>query len=139
MYNKQSITKIYVSTEVSTQNGRTNWGIPKQTLPFTWEKIDGNEQILLKDGDKTIFSCKIKSGGISFPVSTSFLPIDLHQLWDGVDFFTKPSGSGWGKIARVKDLSIDSDYFPDLTSKKPFVAVKFNPFHIGFPKATYAV
>jgi hypothetical protein len=139
LYNKQSITKIYVSTEVSTQNGRSNWGIPKQTLAISWEKNKGKELIQVTDGDKIAFSCEVNFGGIPFPLSTSFLPIDLHQRWDGVDFFTKPSGHGWGKLAKVKNINSDPDYFPDLTSKKPLFAVKISPFHIEFPKANYAV
>lgn len=139
LYNKQSITKIYVNTEVSTQNGRSNWGIPKQTLAISWEKNKGEDLIQVKDGDKTAFSCELKSGGIPFPVSTSFLPIDLHQMWGEVDFFTKPSGNGWGKLARVKNLTIDPAFFPDLSSKKPLFAVKIDPFHIQFPKASYAL
>lgn len=138
LYDKQSITKIYVSTEVSTQNGRSNWGIPKQTLGISWEKIKGMEHIEVKDGDKIAFSCKVKSGGIPFPISTSFLPIELHQQWDKVDFFTKPSGNGWGKLAKVKHLTIDPTYFPDLSSKKPLFVVKINPLNIEFPKAKYA-
>ena len=138
-YNKQSITKIYVNTEVSTQNGRSNWGVPKQTLDISWEKIERTELIQVKEGDKIAFSCELKSGGIPFPVSTSFLPFDLHQLWREVDFFTKPSGNGWGKLAKVKNLNIDPSYFPDLTTRKPLIAVKINLFHIDFPKANYAL
>jgi hypothetical protein len=138
-YGKQSITKIYVSSGASTQNGRANWGIPKETLPISWVKNKGKDLIQVKDGDKIAFSCELKSGGIPFPVSTSFLPIDLHQLWDGVDFFTKPSGNGWGKLASIQNLQIDSDYFPDLSSQKPLFAIKIDPFRINFPKANYAV
>ncbi|MEB2775683.1 hypothetical protein SYJ56_10225 [Algoriphagus sp. D3-2-R+10] len=138
-YHKQAITKIYVSSEVSTQNGHTNWGIPKETLPIFWEKTAGKEFIQIKNDEKIAFSCEIKSGGIPFPISTSLLPIHLHQVWDGVDFFTKPSGSGWGKIASLKNLQIDPAYFPDISPQKPLFAVKIDPFHIKFPKATYAL
>lgn len=138
-FRKHAITKIYVSTEVSTQNGHKNWGIPKETLPISWEVKDGKELIKVKAGEKTVFSCEIKSGGISFPISTSLLPIDLHQVWDGVDFFTKPSGSGSGKLARITDLEINSDYFPDISTKRPLLAVKIAPFRINFPTAKYAV
>lgn len=137
-FGKQTITKIYVSSEVSTQNGHVNWGIPKETLPFSWEKKGGKELIQVKDGEKNIFSCEITPGIIPFPISTSLLPIDLHQLWDGVDFFTRPFGYGWGKRASIKNLQIDSTYFPDLSSQKPLFAVKIEPFRISFPKATYA-
>ena len=138
-YTKQVITKIYVSTEVSTQNGHVNWGIPKETLPFSWEKNEGHEFIQVNTDDKTIFSCEIKTVLFPFPISTSVLPIDLHQSWDGVDFFTKPSGNGWGKFAKVKNLQIDSAYFPDLSAQKPLFAVKIAPFRIKFPEANYAV
>jgi hypothetical protein len=37
-YGKQAITKIYVSTEVCSQNGHSNWGIPKETIPISLEK-----------------------------------------------------------------------------------------------------
>ncbi|MEP0710969.1 hypothetical protein [Algoriphagus sp.] len=138
-YSKQAITKIYVDAEVSTQNGHVNWGIPKETLPFSWEKKEGIELVQVKDGDKTVFSCEITTGIIPFPISTSLLPIDLHQLWDGVDFFTKPSGNGWGKRCKVKNLEIDPSYFPDFSNQKPLFAVKVDPFKIKFPEATYAI
>jgi len=138
-YGKQTITKIYVSSEVSTQNGHANWGIPKETLPITWEKSGGKELIQIKDGEKIAFSCEVTTGKIPFPISTSLLPIDLHQLWDGVDFFTRPYGHGWGKRANIKNLQINSDYFPDLSSQKPLFAVKIAPFRIKFPQAKYAV
>ncbi|WP_111316692.1 acetoacetate decarboxylase family protein [Algoriphagus chordae] len=138
-YGKQAITKIYVSSESSTQNGHANWGIPKETLPISWEKKDGKEIIEVKDGDKIAFSCELKTGKIPFPISTSLLPIDLHQLWDGVDFFTRPSGHGWGKRASIKNIQIDPTYFPDLSGQKPLFAVKIDPFKIIFPEADYAL
>ncbi|MEB2783691.1 hypothetical protein [Algoriphagus persicinus] len=136
---KQTITKIYTSSEVSTQNGHSNWGIPKETLPISWEKSVGKEFIQVIDKDQIAFSCEIKSGGIPFPISTSLLPIHLHQLWDGVDFFTKPSGSGWGKIATIKNLHLAPAYFPDISSQKPLFTIKINPIHINFPEANYAL
>ncbi len=138
-YGKQAITKIYVSTEVSTQNGHINWGIPKETLPISLEKSGGTELFQVKDGENIAFSCEVSTGKIPFPFSTSFLPFDLHQLWDGVDFFFKPSAHGWGKFAKIKNVKIDSAYFPDLSSQKPLFAVKTNAFRINFPVATYAL
>lgn len=68
---KQAITKIYVDSPASTQNGRANWGIPKQTLPFEWEKNGTKDLIRIKDGNKTVFSCDVKAWGIPIPTSTS--------------------------------------------------------------------
>ncbi|TXD78301.1 hypothetical protein ESW18_08555 [Algoriphagus ratkowskyi] len=138
-YGKQAITKIYVSTEVSTQNGHVNWGIPKETLAISWEKVGGKESIQVKNGEDNIFSCETTPGTIPFPISTSLLPINLHQSWDGVDFFTRPAGFGWAKRTKIENLQINATYFPDLISQKPLFAIKIDPFRIKFPKATYAV
>jgi hypothetical protein len=134
---KQAITKIYVDTEASTQNGRNNWGIPKETLPFTWKKERNKDIIQIKSGDQVIFSTEVTHGGLSFPVTTSILPISLCQIWNKVKYYTKPSGFGWGKLAKIKRLDLDPAFFPDIRDIKPLLAVKVNPFHIKFPEPTY--
>lgn len=134
---KQAITKIYVDSEASTQNGRNNWGIPKETLPFSWIKENGKDTIKIKSGEKVIFSTEITSGGIPFPVTTSLMPINLCQTWNKVNYHTKPNGSGWGKLAKIRSLELDPDFFPDIRQIKPLIAIKVNPFHIKFPEPTY--
>lgn len=134
---KQAITKIYVDSEASTQNGRNNWGIPKETLPFSWKKEKGKDLIEIKSGEKVIFSTEITSGGIPFPVTTTILPISLCQTWNKVKYCTKPNGFGWGKLAKIKSLELDPDFFPDIRNIKPLLALKVNPFHIKFPEPTY--
>ena len=133
----QAITKIYVDSEASTLNGRKNWGIPKETLPFVWTKEQGRDIIGIKFGEKEVFSVEITHGGLSFPVSTSLLPIRLCQTLDKVKYYTKPFGSGWGKLAKIKNLAINPDFFPDFSGIKPLMAVKVNPFSIHFPEPTY--
>ena len=133
----QAITKIYVDSEASTLNGRRNWGIPKETLPFVWTKEQGRDIIGIKFGEKEVFSVEITHGGLSFPVSTSLLPIRLCQTLDKVKYYTKPFGSGWGKLAKIKNLAINPDFFPDFSGIKPLMAVKVNPFSIHFPEPTY--
>ena len=133
----QAITKIYVDSEASTLNGRKNWGIPKETLPFVWTKEQGRDIIGIKFGEKEVFSVEITHGGLSFPVSTSLLPIRLCQTLDKVKYYTKPFGSGWGKLAKIKNLAINPDFFPDFSGIKPLMAVKVNPFEIHFPEPTY--
>lgn len=134
---KQTITKIYVDSEASTQNGRNNWGIPKETLPFSWKKEKGNDIIEIRSGEKVIFSTEITSGGIPFPVTTTILPISLCQTWNKVKYYTKPRGFGWGKLAKVKTMSVDPDFFPDIQNIKPILTVRVSPFHIKFPEPTY--
>jgi hypothetical protein len=136
---KQVITKIYVDSEASTQNGRANWGIPKETLPFSWKRTEREDFIEIKDGEKPVFSCEIKSWGISFPTSTALLPIDLQQEMDNRMFLTKPTGRGKAKFAKIKNLFVDPDYFPDITKVKPLFAVKIKPFRINFPTPSHGI
>lgn len=133
----QAITKIYVDSDASTQNGRANWGIPKETLPISWKKKNGMDIVTVRSGEKVIFSTEITSGGIPFPVTTALLPINICQSWKKLKYYTKPHGSGWGKLAKVKTLDLDPDFFPDIRKVKPFLVVKINPFHIKFPESTY--
>ena len=134
---KQAITKIYVDSEASTQNGRANWGIPKDTLPFSWKKEGEKDIIELKSGDQTVFSTEISHGGLSFPVTTTVLPISLCQTWNKVKYYTKPHGFGWGKLAKVDKLDLNPEFFPDIRGIRPLLAVKVNPFKIRFPEPTY--
>ncbi|GAB2479617.1 acetoacetate decarboxylase family protein [Algoriphagus taiwanensis] len=133
---KQAITHIYVDSEASTQNGRANWGIPKKTAPFTWEKSEGTDQISIFSDGKKVFSATVAHGGIPFPVTTSLIPIDLRQLWEKKTYLTQPKGTGWGKLAKIKSLELDPDFFPDIREIRPLLAVKVNPFHIHFPQPT---
>ena len=134
----QSITRIYVDSEASTQNGRNNWGIPKETLPFTWKSEKGADLITLTNRTKEIFSAEITHSGLSFPVSTALLPLRLGQALDKVNFLTKPSGFGWGKLAKIKQLDLDPEFFPDIRSVKPLLAIKVNPFTIQFPNPSFS-
>ena len=133
---KQAITHIYVDSEASTQNGRANWGIPKKTAPFTWEKSEGTDQISIFSDGKKVFSATVAHGGIPFPVTTSLIPIDLRQIWEKKTYLTKPKGKGWGKLAKIKNLELDPEFFPDIRGIRPLLAVKVNPFHIHFPQPT---
>jgi hypothetical protein len=135
---EQAITKIYVDSEASKGNGRANWGIPKEFLPFTWIKEPGKDLIQLKSGDQTVFSAEITHGGLPFPVTTALLPINLCQTWNKLKYYTKPNGYGWGKLAKVKKLELNPDFFPDIRGIKPLFGVKVNPFHIKFPEPSYA-
>ena len=132
----QSITRILVSSEASTDQGRKNWGIPKETANFRWEKEKGKEHIVVELDGKKIIDTEISHGGISFPISTSLLPLRLIQTLDGKTQMTLPKGRGWGKLARVQRMEVDPQLFPDLNGIHPLVALKVNPFTIDFPIPT---
>jgi hypothetical protein len=132
----QSISRIFVDSPASTQNGRFNWGIPKETLPMCWTTASNTDSFLVGTQSDPVFSCRIRSGGPSFPVTTRLLPIRLHQELCGKTFRTNPTGSGWGKLARIEHLQLDPNLFPDIRLTKPWACIKVNPFNMHFPSAT---
>lgn len=132
---KQSITRIFVDSEQSTLNGRANWGIPKETMDFDWEEERGKIHIQVKSQGETFFSCEINPFGFSFPANTKLLPIDLYQEGEGKKFFTKPSGKGKARLAKVKIRQVNASFFPPIDQKKPLMAVHIRPFQIHFPQA----
>ena len=130
----QSITTIFVDSEASTANGRANWAIPKQTAEFHWQKEKGLDRVEVSLNGKQIFRASIRSGGIPFPMSTALLPIRLRQELAGQVLFTQPKGKGWGKLARIQELELDPQLFPDIRGIKPLLALKVSPFTLTFPK-----
>jgi hypothetical protein len=132
---RHTITKIYVDSESSTQNGRYKWGIPKNTVPIIWQKNINSDIIGVGSEEDPILHCKVSYGGIPFPVTTKFLPIKLHQELEGKTFLTSPKGHGWGKLAKIESMKVNSDYFPNISKLKPIICIKVNPFTMEFPLA----
>lgn len=132
---KQTISHIFVDLEASTKNGRYNWGIPKRTVPFLWQKSANIETIGVGTEDNPIFFAELEVGKMPFPVSTSLLPIRLEQELEGKTYLTNPTGKGWGRFAKVNKMKINGDIFPDISGIKPLFCVKVKPFHLEFPKA----
>jgi hypothetical protein len=130
----QSITTIFVDSDASTLNGRANWAIPKQTADFHWQKEKGLDRVDVTLNGKPVFQASIRSGGISFPMSTGLLPIRLRQELEDQVLFTQPEGKGWGKLAHMQDLEVDPLLFPDIRGIKPLLALKVSPFTLTFPK-----
>lgn len=135
-WKKHNIPKIYVSSMESVVNGRENWAIPKEQADFQFSNIDkACQDVNITKNNDCFFKAKIRAKGIPFPVSTVFLPFPLMQEQDNKIYFTKFSGKGWGRLASIQSLEINADYFPDLSNKKPLLAIKVSPFKICFPKA----
>lgn len=130
----QSITTIFVDSEASTLNGRANWAIPKQTADFHWQKEKGLDRVDVTLNGKPVFQASIRSGGISFPMNTGLLPIRLRQELEDQVLFTQPEGKGWGKLARIQEVEVDPQLFPDIRGIKPILAMKVSPFTLTFPK-----
>lgn len=131
-----TISKIYVSTQESVVNGRANWGIPKEPADFSFEDLGGGvEKASVTVNGQAAAQFTLKSGKLSFPVSTKLLPFPLVQEYEGKRYFTSFSGKGKGHFARVKDVKIDPALFPDVSLCRPIAVIRVDPFNITFPVA----
>ncbi len=131
-----TISKIYVSSRESVVNGRANWGIPKQQAEFCFEKLNSREEhIRVSFGGTLVAEFVIRSGRLPFPVNTKLLPFPLVQMYEGKYYNTTFSGSGIGRFAKIEELNVNSELFPDISVCKPIAAIRVEPFAITFPKA----
>lgn len=131
---RYSITNIAVDSEASTRSGQANWGIPKVTRQFRAEREGDTEriQVLGLDG-LPYFEIRLRSGGLRFPITTALMPIRLYQIWEGKTFLTDPKGSGTGQLARVLDVQVNSELFPDICRTHPLLALRVTHFTMQFP------
>lgn len=130
-----SITKIYVSTQVSVDNGIENWGIPKEQADFDiTQHADGSTTYVVSKEGKPFFSVRATSGGVSFPVSTRLLPgFQVMQKRWGELLLTAPTATGKGQFASLKNLQIDSALFPDITQGTRLATIAVRDFTMVFP------
>lgn len=131
-----SITRIFVSTELSKQSGRKNWGVPKETAKFDLSYGPrGEVYSSVSDGETTFFEATVRSRGPRFPLTTALYPVALCQPHDGRLLKTAFSGSGKARFAKLERLQINGAIFPDLAQRKPLLAVVMETFQLTFPRA----
>ena len=131
-----TISKIYVSTMKSVVNGRANWGIPKEKANFSFEETgSGMEKVTVTADGKIAAEFTLRSGKLSFPVSTKLLPFPLVQQYEGKHYFTDFFGKGKGHFSKIIDMKINPDLFPDVSNCRPIAVIRVEPFSITFPEA----
>ena len=133
-----TISKIYVSTESSVVNGRSNWGIPKELAQFDITQGDGLDHICIKQGNKTFAEFSLQASRPSLPVTTAVIPSTFRtiaQSYQGQTFYTAPSGRGRMQPAKLRHAAIDPAFFPDVTQGRLITAVKITNFNLTFPEA----
>ena len=130
----RTISKIYVDSVESMFNGRSNWGIPKELTDFKWTVKD-QRQLIEVGNFAPWLEIRLEVGGIPFPFNTRMLPVHLYQELDGQKFRVSPNGKGTGRFALLKDIKVDSYYFPQLNLLEPLAAIYVDPFRITYPAA----
>lgn len=130
-----SISKIYVSTQESVDNGIENWGIPKERADFDIvANPDGSTTYRVSQNGTPFFQVRATTGGFSFPVSTKLLPgFRVMQRRRGELLLTAPTATGKGRFATLHGLIIDPVYFPDMSRGTRLATVAVEEFTMRFP------
>jgi hypothetical protein len=133
-YRLGTISKIYVDSIDSMNNGRANWGIPKELTDFKWNQ-EGKEHSIEMGSFGPWMIVTLEPGSVPFPIDTRFMPIHLYQELDGKSFRVNLKGKGTGHFSLIKDLQVDPLFFPDLNKIEPIVSIYVDPFRVTYPAA----
>lgn len=134
-----SISKIYVSSQSSVDNGRKNWGIPKELASFTRDSaIKGKETVRVSVGEQEIASFTVKTFGPKLPISTFPLPPvfrTLGQELNGQTYVFELKAKGWAELATLEETESEPRFFPELKRGKVLLVLKVSDFSLVFPEA----
>ncbi|WP_332476805.1 acetoacetate decarboxylase family protein [Leptospira ainlahdjerensis] len=130
------ITRIFVSSQKSVEEGILNWAIPKERADFTWIREGNLTKISAFRNGKEFFRVTIATKGFSFPVSTKILPYTLLQKAPEGYLSTQFVGKGKGRIATIREIWSDEAVFPDAIKGGIFkTGIHSDPFELVFPVA----
>jgi hypothetical protein len=133
------ITRIYVSTMVSVENGQENWGIPKAQADFEIEQVDERVQrFRVSHNGELFFQAETKAGLLRLPINTAINPFPARLLQrrerDGAWLSTEPYGGGTvSLVGTLNELTIDGAHFPDVTGYDPLAVIEVVTFRLNFP------
>ncbi|HEX4878792.1 MAG TPA: acetoacetate decarboxylase family protein [Limnobacter sp.] len=134
-----TISNIWVSSQASVDNGRRNWGIPKQLANFNWQtQPDGGQRVRVEHAGQTLIDLRYHGKGWACPVHTAFVPgfmRTLVQSLDGQRYVYTPSAKGRCKLASIQQLSTPSSLFPNIQASHVIAAFEANHFQMTFPVA----
>lgn len=129
-----SISKIYVSSQESVENGIANWGIPKELADFKITKPTTKETIVeVLIEDKTFFKVHLRDGSFKFPITTKFFPLKLAQKLGNDLLITNSPAKGQASFAKLLNIEIDSSHFPPISQLKPLSILAVSDFEMEFP------
>jgi hypothetical protein len=133
-----TISKIYVSTQLSVDSGHANWGIPKQLGQF---KLDQQAQQLTLSvrtpQHDFVASLCMRAYGPAFRINSRWLPtawLTLVQDWAGSRFRFTPQARGMARLARVPVWALDAVHFTQ-PSGRVLGALLIDDFQMSFPVA----
>lgn len=137
---RRTISRIFVSSEASVENGRRNWGIPKDRCDFdvAYDADGGGRAALALEGASPFAELEFEARGPRWPFPGGLAPAALRtlaQAWEGRQFTYAPSASGHARFARVRHWRFDPAQFPDLAKGRVVAAMRITDFRMTFPVA----
>ncbi|MDD9893995.1 MAG: acetoacetate decarboxylase family protein [Gammaproteobacteria bacterium] len=141
-HKRYSISRIFVSSQSSVDNGQRNWGIPKELADFDLQyDHKGGVVATISQQGKAICRLSFAKQSWSLPVTTALVPAALRTLcqhWQDQYFEYTPAARGRAALANLQSAWADSSAFADLASAKPLLAVAVPRFQMTFPVANVA-
>lgn len=129
-----SISKIYVSSQESVENGIANWGIPKELADFKITKLSEKEELIeVMIAEKTFFKVHLQKHSFKFPITTKFFPLKLAQKLDNDLLITNSPAKGKASFAKLLNIEVDSSLFPPISQLKPLSILSVSSFEMEFP------
>ncbi|GGD55004.1 hypothetical protein GCM10011514_19000 [Emticicia aquatilis] len=129
-----SISKIYVSSQESVENGIANWGIPKELADFRISKLSEKEEVVeVMIAGKTFFKVHLHKRSFKFPITTKFFPLKLAQKLGNDLLITNSPAKGKASFTKLLNIEVDSSYFPPISQLKPLSILAVSDFEMEFP------
>jgi hypothetical protein len=134
-----SVSRIYVTTAASAENGRRNWGLPKKLAEIRFERSGPRSQrVNARVNEEPALDLRLKARGPAVPLGSRFLPARLVQYMNGRIFSTAISGSGRLRWAGIESFEVSTELFPELSRIRPLLALQIERFRARFPAARLA-
>lgn len=137
-----SISDIWVTSHSSVDNGRRNWGIPKQIATFEGGGASGLTEegvaFCVKDADGGVLldiSCQPLGPSLGF--KSTWLPqsfMAMGQQLDGHRYFYSLTGNGKSRMAKVVAIRQAGGVFSGLHRSDVLAAIRVEPFEMVFPE-----
>ena len=135
---RPSITRILVSTQVSVDNGRRHWAIPKTLGHFAIEAMSRGERWTIEEQGRPLARFELRSRGPALPVSTRWSPSSWSTLaqpsgdrW----LLTQPAARGRVALARLEASWCDELAFPQLDAGRRLLTARVSGFQMRFNPA----
>lgn len=137
-----TISKIFVSSTASVDNGRRNWGIPKELAEFEVEYgTDRVDRVRMRTSGRQAVALTLRHYPVGIPLLGSLVPPSMRTLChtlEGRRFTLAPTARGPMRAAKLLQAEIDPDVFPAFAPEHVLAAVKLPSVELLFPPAQVA-